>query len=562
MLLELKVTNFAIIDNVDIKFGPGLNILSGETGAGKSILMKSLGLLMGAKASPDMIRGENETATIEGVFDISHRSDLIEQLKELGIENDGELIVRRLVSAQGKSRVFINGSLSPLNTLQELVAPLIEVTGTAAPLIEMTAQSENRNLLSKAYHLMLLDRFCSTVNLKKDFFENYQKLQSIDQEITEIQANEKIRVQKLDFLTFQRDEIKALQIRPGEEEEIENEYMRLRHSSQLHKWAQQAEEMLYTQDDSPLVRIHRVIQKAQELAQFDKNIVSKIEPLQQAKTLIDDVVHELRAYSDGLEAEPERLEQLEKRRSDLKHLQKKYGATVAEILSALTRIEEEISGLENSEGRLKALEIQRDQIRSRLRAEGEDLHKRRKNGATLLSNEVNDELNDLNMKGVIFDIEVTKLETFTATGMTDVEFVIKSSSKDKSRPLGKSASGGELSRILLSLKNVVGQSDFPRTYLFDEVDTGVSGTTAEKVGKKLKSISTGQQVICVTHLPQVACAGDVHFLIEKSVSGKKVSTEIRLLKKDERVSEVARLISGEKITKTSIAHARQLLDSI
>ncbi|MEQ1876985.1 MAG: AAA family ATPase, partial [Bdellovibrionia bacterium] len=323
MLLELKVTNFAIIDNVDIKFGPGLNILSGETGAGKSILMKSLGLLMGAKASTDMIRGENETAAIEGVFDVSKRPDLIERLQDLGIENDGELIVRRLVSAQGKSRVFINGSLNPLNTLQELVAPLIEVTGPAAPLIEMTAQAENRNLLSKAYHLLLLDRYCSVLPLKKEFSEKYQLLQKIDREIEEIQANDKLRVQRLDFLTYQRDEIKALQIRPGEEEEIENEYMRLRHSSQLHKWAEQAEEILYTQDDSPLVRIHRVIQKAQELAQFDKGIVTRIEPLQQAKTLIEDVVHELRAYTESLESEPERLELLEKRRSDLKHLQKK-----------------------------------------------------------------------------------------------------------------------------------------------------------------------------------------------------------------------------------------------
>jgi DNA repair protein RecN (Recombination protein N) len=560
MLLELKVSNFAIIDNVHIEFGKGLNILSGETGAGKSILMKSLGLLMGAKASSDMIRNENETATIEGFFDISRRPDLIEKLAEMGIDHDGQLIVRRLVSAQGKSRVYINGSLNPLTTLQDLVAPMIEVTGQAAPLIEMTAQSENRNLLSKAYHLMLLDKFCSTINLRKEFSEKYHRFNEIGALIEEIQANEKIRAQKLDFLTFQRDEIKSLQVRPGEEEEIENEYLRLRHSSQLHKWAEQAEESLYNQDDSPLVKIHRVIQRAQELSQYDKSIIEKIEPLQQAKALIDDAVRELRAYSDGLESEPERLEQLEKRRSDLKTLMKKYGGSVEEILKSFAAIEAEIETLTDSEARIEELNKERMSLSKDLQKIGNDLHKRRTSGAILLANEVNDELNDLNMKGVVFDVEIQLLSEFTSTGISDVEFVIKSTAKDKSRSLGKSASGGELSRILLSLKNVVGQSDFPRTYLFDEVDTGVSGITAEKVGKKLKSIAKDQQVICVTHLPQVASAGDVHFLIEKNTTGKKVSTEIRALKKDERVTEVARLISGEKITKTSIAHAKQLLE--
>ncbi|HEX4923433.1 MAG TPA: DNA repair protein RecN, partial [Bdellovibrionales bacterium] len=516
--------------------------------------------LMGAKASSEMIRNENDTATVEGEFDISQRPDLMEKLRNMGIDTEGELIVRRLVSAQGKSRVYINGSLSPLTTLQDLVAPLIEVTGNTAPLIEMTAQAENRNLLSKAYHLLLLDRFCATVQLKKEFGEKYQRLLDIEREIEEIQASEKLRAQKLDFLTFQRDEIKALQIRPGEEEELENEYLRLRYSSQLHKWAQEAEETLYTQDDSALVRVHRVIQRAQDLAQFDKTLLTRIESLQQAKTLIEDCVHELRAYSESLDAEPERLDQLEKRRSDLKHLQKKYGATVSEILSALENIESEIAGLEGSEDRLKDLAAERDSLKKELQKMGDDLHRRRRSGAELLANEVNDELGDLNMKGVIFEVQIEKLDHFTATGVSDVEFVIKSSAKDKARPLGKSASGGELSRILLALKNVVGQADVPRTYLFDEVDTGVSGTTAEKVGRKLKTISKGQQVICVTHLPQVACAGDVHFLIEKSVSGKRVATEIRLLKKDERVNEVARLISGEKITKTSIAHAKQLLE--
>ncbi len=559
MLVELKVSNFAVIDNIQIEFKNGFNILSGETGAGKSILIKSLGLLMGAKSSAEMIRAEADTAVVEGSFDIAKRTDLTEKLKQLGIPaEDGLLIVRRLISAQGKSRVYINGALSPLQSLQELVAPLIEVADATAPLIELTGQFENKNLMSKSYHLVLLDRFAGVFQKRKECSDKFSELQNIRQEIAETEANERNRVQRLDFLAYQRDEIKCFQVRENEESELERDYLKSKNSSQIQAWAEQCEATLYSDDDSALVRIHKVLQKSADLQQFDPSVTQTLEPLRQAKTLIEDFVYSARTYLDDLDADPEKLDSLEKRRSDLKGLLKKYGPGVEQVLATLESVEAEIETLNSSEENIRKLKAQEQNLIKQLNELAEDLHKRRTQGAKLLAKEVNVELTELNMKGMTFEIQIQRLEELNSWGFTDVEFMM-SSPKDKARPIVKSASGGELSRILLALKSVVGQSDLPRTCLFDEVDTGVSGPTAEMVGKKLKAISKGQQVICVTHLPQVAAHGDNHYLIQKRSGSKGYQTEVVPLKKEERVREIARLISGEKITQTSLAHAKQLL---
>ncbi len=285
----------------------------------------------------------------------------------------------------------------------------------------------------------------------------------------------------------------------------------------------------------------------------------KIANLEQAKTLIEDTMYDLRQYSAQIEADPAKLETLQQRLSDLRKLQKKYGPAADDILSALIKMETEISNLQNSESRLAEMKTQADKIEKEMQKMALEMHKKRDAGSQLLANSVNDELLDLNMKGVTFQVQAEKLSALNSTGITSVEFMSQTSPKDPPRPLAKFASGGELSRILLSLKRVVGSTNQPRTYLFDEVDTGVSGPTAEKVGKKLKSIAKGQQVICVTHLPQVAACGDAHFYIQKSPQKGAVSMEVLDLNKEQRVREIARLISGEKITKTSLAHAQELL---
>jgi len=305
--------------------------------------------------------------------------------------------------------------------------------------------------------------------------------------------------------------------------------------------------------------LNLVLKKGLEVANVDPLLASKLESLEQAKTLIDETIYELGQYAAKIEADPQRLEEVEGRLSDIRKLQKKYGSSVDDILKALMEMEIEISNLQNSESKIEALKKESAVLVKELEALAADLHKRRQKGADLLADSVNAELADLNMKGVTFHVQVDKTADLLSTGFSDVEFLSQTSSKDVKRPLAKFASGGELSRILLSLKRVVGSSNQPRTYLFDEVDTGVSGETAEKVGKKLKTIAKGQQVICVTHLPQVAAYGDVHFFIQKSPKKGSVSMDVLELSQKDRVQEIARLISGEKISKTSLAHAQQLL---
>jgi DNA repair protein RecN (Recombination protein N) len=560
MLLELKVSNFAIIENLHITFKNGLNILSGETGAGKSVLLKSLALLMGGKASSDTIRTGATQATIEGSFDVSKRADILASLQAMGIEADEDvLIVRRVLSSGDKSKVYLNGSLSTLNSLRDIVAPLVELAGHSAPLIEMTGQHENRNLMSKAYHLDLLDQYAGTWDKRLLFSEKFTRYNAIFEEIKKLESDAKQKAQRLDFLVYQRDEIANLDLSPGEDLSLETEVKKLKNSSRIGAFVDQAEAALYTDDDSAISRLNSVIKKGADLASLDPQIATKLENLAQAKALIDESVYELRQYSSRIDSDPQRLEEVESRLSDLRKLQKKYGASVDDILKALMDMEIEISNLQNSESRVEGLKKEATGIRKELEILGADLHKRRVKGSELLATSVNSELLDLNMKGVTFHVTIEGLQELASTGLSDVEFMSQTSSKDLKRPLAKFASGGELSRILLSLKRVVGSTHQPRTYLFDEVDTGVSGETAEKVGRKLKTIAKGQQVICVTHLPQVAAFGDSHFFIQKSPNSDSVAMLVSELKKKERVQELARLISGEKISKTSLAHAEQLL---
>ncbi len=560
MLLELKVSNFAIIDNVQINFGPGLNILSGETGAGKSILLKSLGLLMGEKGLADSVRTGSEVATIEGFFDLHSRPDIEEKLTNMGIEvHDDQLVVRRVISAQNKSRIYLNGSLSTLSALRDVVSPLVEVTSQAVPLIEMTGQHDNRHLLSKAYHLDILDQYAGIWKMRGDVAEKFARLQELQNEIDEMKAQDRNQAQRLDFLIYQRDEIKALDLKSGEEEEIEAETKRLKFSSRLQDFVSQTENMLYGDDDSVTSRLHYILQRAGELRNLDASLTAKLEPLSQAKTLISEVNYDLRDYARSLDADPSRLEDLEQRLSRLRQLQKKYGATADDILLALGKIETEIDLLENSDLRLREKEDLKAVLYKELETQAKFMHEKREKAALKLAKGVNEELKDLNMKGLEFIVDIEWTNELHATGQSSVEFMTKTSQSDAPKPMAKFASGGEMSRILLALKQVVGHSTHPRTYLFDEVDTGVSGPTAEKVGRKLKSIAKNQQVICVTHLPQVASFGDQHFFICKNANSSTVKMEITSLSGAERVKEIARLISGEKITKTSLAHAEQLL---
>lgn len=559
MLIEIKVSHFAIIENLHLQFKDGFNVISGETGSGKSVLLKSLSLLMGGKGSSDIIRTGYQQAIVEGSFDLSHRKDIQEKLETYGIEIDEDtLVIRRVLSAD-KSKVYLNGQISSLNILRDIVSPMVEVAGHSSPLIELTGQHENKNLLSPAYHLDLLDRYSGVWEIRNQFHQQFMQLKNIENELEKIIEASRDQAQRLDYLEYQRNEIASLGLQPGEDDALESEIKKLKSISRIVSFVSTAENVLDQDDDSALSRISSLLRKGNEISSLDPEMGKKLYQLENAKEVIEDVLFSLRTLANKMDTDLENLENLEEKLNDLRKLQKKYGPSLSDILKSLVEIENEIHLLQNSEKRKHELEKQKDDLKKSMIILANDLDKRRSEGAILLQNSVNDELLDLNMKGVVFSVHIDKKEHFNSTGFNHVEFMSQTSSKDAPKPLAKYSSGGELSRVLLSLKKVIGNSDYPRTYLFDEVDTGVSGQTAEKVGKKLNSIAQGQQVICVTHLPQVAAFGDHHYLIQKSLDQDSVQMLVEELSSKDRVKEIARLISGEKITKTSMAHAEELL---
>ncbi len=560
MLTELNVSNFAIIENLHIQFRQGLNIISGETGAGKSVLLRSLALLMGAKASSDYIRTGATQAQIEGCFDLSMRPDILHRLTNMDIPvTEKELIVRRIIGPGDKNKVYLNGSLSSVGILRDIVAPLIEVAGKNAPLIELTGQHENKNLLSKSYHLDLLDQYAQTWPLRTRFEALWDETLKNADQIKQLEEMSRLGQQRLDFLIFQRDEIKNFPLNEGEDSDLEARVKKIKNKQKLSLFYHGAIASLDEDDDSVVLRLQKILQRGLDNFSLDPQLEEKLKPLDQALQLVQDGLSDLQNSLHDLNNEEEDAELLENKLSQWRKLQKKYGPDIESIKNSLKKMEQEISNIENAESTLAKLKKQQNELKQELLALGKKLHAARAARTKDLVAKVNEHLKDLNMKGVSFDILIQTLETPHASGMTEVEFLSQTSPQDPARPLSKVASGGELSRILLSLKCVLGASTFPRTYLFDEVDTGVSGNTADKVARKLKQISRGQQVICVTHLPQVAAMGDHHFSIQKSPTGDSIHMEIQRLEGKARIQEIARLISGESITPTSLAHAKELL---
>lgn len=559
MLVEITIKNFAIIEELSLELDEGLNIISGETGSGKSIILKSLALLMGDKASVDTVRNGCKQAIVEGLFDLSRRPDVLKKLCDLGLEGDeDELIARRLITAQGKSRVFINGHLCSLQSLREIISPLVEINGTHSPLIEMAGQHESKALLDRSYHLEVLDRYCGCLPMRKDFEADYEHLNALRNKFQELEKQLNLREQRLDFLRFQNKEISSLNLREDYDVYIENEYFKAKNFNALFAYTQKIEHELYSSDEAIIEKLHCWIQEGGEKLR-DEKWQQRLELLTGAKAQLEDFVYDLREWQRDLSENPINVEEIEAEMSRWRKIQKKYGQTANEVLGKHKEISKEMHQLENFESHLQCVKKEVDQLETSLQQQAEKLHKSRANGALILIKKVNEELKDLNMKGVQFGIHAEKLTELSGKGCTDVEFLIQVSKEDKFRPLHKIASGGELSRILLAMKKITGSSDLPRTYLFDEVDAGVSGETAEKVGNKLKAIAQGQQVVCVTHLPQVAVFADSHYVIRKVQNDKKVAMDVEKLDKKKREEEIARLISGTKVTNSSRQHAKQLL---
>jgi DNA repair protein RecN (Recombination protein N) len=557
VLLELHIENFAIIDKLHVEFSKGLNVLTGETGAGKSIIIDALGLTLGAKASSEMIRSDAEKTVVEALIDLQGNENALAKVLELGFisspEESQELIIRREVSRNGKSRALINGNLATTAMLSELGECLVDIHG----------QHQHQSLLKPSIHIELLDGFGELFTFRKQFEEEFHKFKEIRAELQELREGIRTRVQRLDLLNFQKGEIEKANLKVGEDEELLQERKLLSAAEKLATESTRAYDLLYGGEESILDRLGRVLDLLNNLTQIDESLLPILNPCESTSYQLEDIAYSLRDYAQKVEFNPERLEEIERRLDEINRLKRKYGNTLSEVLDLKKKIDEELAFYDQGEERLDQLEKTFTEFEKKLRLLSEELSQRRRDVAKKIEVAVVKELGELNMSKVQFQVLIEPHGSgelpFTARGGDRVEFFIAPNPGEGLKPLNKIASGGEISRIMLAFKTILASVDNVSTLIFDEVDLGISGRVAEIVGKKLKFISSSRQVISITHLPQIASKADTHLQIAKEVREGKTTTQVQRLSKSDRIDEIARMLGGEIITETTRKHAQEML---
>jgi DNA repair protein RecN (Recombination protein N) len=556
VLLELRVENYAVIDSLAVEFAPGLNLLTGETGAGKSILIDALSLLLGDKASADVVRHGAEKAVVSGVFEAEEQS-LERVLEENGIEPEGaQIIVKREVAGGGKGRVFVNNQPATVALLRQL----------APTLASIHAQNENILAFDASARLALLDAYSG--NDLHDLSAKHVAWAAVRGRIQEFERDEQDRLRMADLWSFQKKEIEAARLQPGEDQKLETEKRVLANAEKLYSAAMAAYELLYEADASVIANLSAARKHLEELARFDAKFQEALASLAGAKAAIEDASATARDYAESIDASPERLALVEDRLALLDRLKRKYGSSVDEVIAYREDVARKLNELENREDVVRELKKQLETAASQYLSTAQAISKRRYSTAKELQKLVEAEINQLAMKAQ-FRIEVSgadEAENWTASGFDTVTYLISPNPGEPLRPVEQTASGGELSRVMLALKATVeagkkskATGGAQRTLVFDEIDTGIGGRAAEAVGKKLKALARSNQVLCITHLPQIASFADHHYLIEKREVGGRAKTIVRRLEPDERTEEIARMLSGAKLTETSRQHAEQLL---
>ena len=571
MLLELRAENYAVIDQAVASFGPGLNLLTGETGAGKSILIDALALLLGGKASSDVVRHGAEKAVLGCVFEGTPGAASI--LDANGIDAGAfsdDILLRREIAAGGKGRVFINNQPATVAVLREL-APELGLIHT---------QGETLGSFDQAQQRTLLDRFGGIAT--DDVAAAFATWRATSERLAELQTSEQDRLRMADLWRFQVREIADAQLVADDEDaRLEAEKRILANSERLYTAARSAQELLYESEGAAETTLTAALKHLEELAKYDAQFIEPAAQLAAAKAAVEDVSAGVRDFAERVQASPERLEEIEDRLAALDRLKRKYGATLAEVIGFGEEAARHLTEVEDREALLAELCAQQDHDATAYRTAAGELSAARQQAAARLSKQATAEINDLAMT-VRFEVQVTPAEeesSWTASGWDRIDCLIATNAGEPLKPLDQIASGGEMSRVLLALKVTVEESfaagtthrkgkansaqhlPTPRMLVFDEIDIGIGGRAAEAVGRKLKTLSRRQQVVCITHLPQIAAFADQHFLIEKADRDGRTRTSIRRMKEDEREHEVARMLSGAKLTETSLNHARNLLES-
>lgn len=550
MITDLIVKNFAIIETLHVQFGTGFNVLTGETGAGKSIVIDAVNLLLGGRARGEVIRTGADEATVEAVFDLQGESAVREQLVELGLENDAELLVRRIVARSGKNRVFVNGSPVPLGQLRTLTSQLVNIYG----------QHEHQNLQSTETHLSLLDDYAKLQPYLAVYQQAFQASQLLQKRLNDLNLAERERQQRLDMLTFQQQELAAAKLVAGEDLDLEQERSLLQHAEKLTAATAGGYELLYAGQQAVCGQLASVADQLAALQDVDPQLTPLTETLRSSLFNLEDVASELRSYAEKLDFEPHRQEQVEERLALLANLKRKYAPTVEGLLAYQVKIESDLAELSDVEGHRDLLQQELEKARLVVLEQGRILSTKRQQAALELAAAVEAELADLAMPKARFEMRLFVLAEASAEGLERGEFYLAANPGEPAQPLAKIASGGELSRIMLALKRSAPEGDGVRTLIFDEVDAGIGGEAATAVGEKISRLGEQLQVLCVTHLPQVAAFADQHYQVVKTEEAGRTSTHLQLLSGAEQVEEMARMLAGAHVGERTLEHARELIE--
>jgi len=561
MLKTLYIKDYALLEQISIEFEKGLNIITGETGAGKSILIDAMSLLLGERASNEVIRKGAEKAIVEGIFSAENNERIDTLLEQNEIEKSNELIVRRELSVKGSNRCFLNDTPVALNVIKEVGNLLVDLHG----------QHEHQSLLRTETHIEFLDDFGSLEQPLADYKKEYDQLHLLQKNLNELRAKENLLKEKKDLYEFQRKEIEAISPLENEDESISSELHILENSEQLLELTNDISQQLYDSEKSIYDSLIKVQLKINALAKIDKTFAETSGELQSVVAVVNDITDVVRKYNAQIELEPQKLEELRSRFQSINLLKKKYGGTLQALLDHYKKILNEIKLAESFEDEIKKMEQAIHQQKETLAKLASELSQRRNELGKKISKEVKEALKVLGIPQSIFEVKIlqTTVEQnlqndgtpfrFNSRGYDEVEFFISTNLGEDTKPLSKVASGGEISRIMLALKTILARNDKLPLLIFDEIDTGISGRISQKVGQALKNLAAFHQIISITHQPQIAALADIHFAVEKKIVEDRVVSSIKKLKNEERIREVAKLLSGEVVTETSLQTAKELM---
>ncbi len=553
MLIELNIKHFAIIDELAVSFIDGLNVISGETGAGKSIIIGAVSLLLGDRASADMIRSSEDSAMVEALFDIRENPALQSRLREMGFNSGHEVMIRRVISRSGKNRVYVDNQLATLGALSDIGEHLLNICG----------QHEHQMILNADHHVDILDAFGDLSAIRSAYGACYSRVRVLQKRVGELTEMNARRAEQEDFLRFQLREMEDAGLTAGEDAALQEEKRRLIHFQKLLESATRAHDRLYGKNGCILGELRGVISDIREIRNLDGALPVSEQNLDSLYYQLEDAALTLRDYGKRLVFDPARLELIEDRLERIGRLKRKHGGSIEAVLARRDGLKKELEQIAFADEELAQANRDLAAQTAAMEAQAALLTQKRRAQAALLDESIEQEIRALNMAAARFVVrfkEPAEEVRYTERGRDDVEFYMATNAGESLKPLNRIASGGELSRIVLAMKKVLARSGSAGTIIFDEVDSGIGGATAEIVGEKLRDVARHHQVLCITHLPQIACFADRHYRVAKAVHDGKTSTTVSMLSAKERLDEITRMLGGVELTEKTRAHAREMLD--